>query len=133
MKIKTISIAITLLGVVAFYSCRKDYTYVPKPVNPNIPVRFATDIVPIFTGGCILSGCHNGGLPPDLTAANAYNSLFVSALSGIPVDTVANASTPENNLLYQKVKASGTMNQYLPKPTDAELILAWIKQGAKNN
>lgn len=120
-------------------SCDKNYVE-PKPVLPSgpvapvtTPISFSGRILPgINTAGC--AGCHDGGpTKPDLRPANAYASLFVFALTGIPVDTVTNKNAPENNLLYQKVKSGGSMNANLSSPSDADSILVWIKQGAKNN
>lgn len=140
-------VLIFLLGI--FSSCDKNYVE-PKPVIPGPAgstgatgttevwnISFNNWILPnIFNNAsknCAQSSCHGGTFKPNLTAANAYNSLFETALTGKPVDTVANAGAPENNLLYQKVKSGGSMNDKLPQASYADSILLWLQQGAKNN
>ena len=140
MNTKALSQLLVLMGIAVFYaSCDKNYVE-PKPViTPTVPpiapyqISFSGRIIPIFNaGGC--DGCHDGGaIKPDLKPANAYTSLFVFAQSGIPVDTVTNKNNPENNLLYLKVKPGGSMNGKLSSPSDADSILVWLQQGAKNN
>ena len=139
MNTKALSQLLVLMGIAVFYaSCDKNYVE-PKPViTPTIPppgqyqISFSGRIIPIFTGSC--DGCHNGGgITPDLRPNNAYTSLFVFAQSGVPVDTVTNKNNPENNLLYLKVKPGGSMNGKLSSPSDADSILVWLQQGAKNN
>lgn len=92
------------------------------------PVNFSTDILPIFNNSCGISGCHvSGGKSPDLTTANAYNSL----VNGNYINTNA----PESSVLYQWM----TGKKSTPMPVGGinkdynALVLAWIKQGAQNN
>ena len=87
-------------------------------------------MIPIFAKNCAVSGCHNtGGLKPDLTADKAYNSL----INGKYVDV----GTPESSEIYLWLtgKRAATMPVGAannPSNINA-LVLAWIKQGAKNN
>jgi hypothetical protein len=109
--------------------CYKDTTVVLDTGSEiTRPVSFAADIIPIFNKSCNLSGCHSaGGKTPDLTAANAFNSLS----SG----NFLNTSDPENSELYLWL----TGKKSTPMPVGGinkdynALVLAWIKQGAKNN
>ena len=91
-------------------------------------VHFASDVQPIFAKSCALSGCHvTGTKKPDLTPSNAYNSLS----SGNYLST----SSPETSEIYQWL--SGKRTTQMPPngldPTINATILAWIKQGAKND
>ena len=93
-------------------------------------VNFSSKIIPVFEKSCALSGCHTvGGQVPDLSTANAYNSLIAGGY--------LNKTKPSNSSLYlwltgKKAIAMpfGTANN--PSNINA-LVLAWITQGAKNN
>jgi hypothetical protein len=92
------------------------------------PVSFASDIIPIFNSSCSLSGCHiTGGKSPDLTTANAYNSLTKGGY--------INTSEPPKSELYLWM----TGKKSTPMPVGGinkeynALVLAWIEQGAENN
>lgn len=95
------------------------------PVDPNVDVLFATQIVPIFADKCI--SCHKaGGQAPDLTSANAYNSLKNMSL--------INTTTPASSviLVHPNYQATThTWKQY--SAAESQLLLTWIQQGAKNN
>ena len=81
--------------------------------------------MPVFNNGCNTNVCHgSGGTAPDLSEANAYNSLT----GGGYVDT----DTPEASIIYTTM-TTGNMVPYVQDPGDADLILAWITQGALNN
>jgi len=91
-------------------------------------ISFAQDIVPILDASCNIAGCHNvGGIPPVLTADKAYGSLT----NGNYIDVDA----PENSELYQWLTGKRSTPMPLSGP-DASInakVLAWIKQGARNN
>jgi hypothetical protein len=112
-----------------FQGCYYDEV-LPEPVvvDVNEEVRFSQDIIPIFKASCNFSSCHNtGDQSPDLTPANAHNSLINGGY--------INTETPKESELYQWL--IGNRHEPMP-PTgpDATInakILAWITQGAKNN
>jgi hypothetical protein len=109
--------------------CYKDKTVIFETgAEITRPVGFAVDIIPIFSNSCAASGCHNaGGIKPDLSTANAYTSLTAGGY--------INTTTPETSSLYQWMagkKATPMPTSGINKDYNA-LILAWIKQGAKNN
>lgn len=107
-----------------FSGCEYDYILTPPAPPITQEVKFSTDILPIFNGGCNVSGCHaTGAWDPDLTSGNAFASLNSLGL----IDTI----TPQNSTLY-KVMSTGSMKAY-STPGDAALVLAWITQGAKQN
>lgn len=110
--------AMTLLS-----GCEYDYVVEPTPEPITTELKFSSDIIPIFNESC-LGPCHSqGSIPPDLSPENAYNSL----VEGNMIDSEDAA----NSLIYTVIK-SGSMKMYA-KTGDAEKILAWIEQGAKNN
>lgn len=109
-------------------SCYYDATLEPLTPEVTTDVSFSKDIVPIFNQSCNSSGCHNaGGVSPDLTPANAYNSLN----SG----NYINVASPEDSELYRWMRGQRGLPMPLSGP-DANYnatVLAWIKQGALNN
>ena len=93
--------------------------------NGEETVYFSTDIQPIFTANC--AGCHNtGGRAPDLSAGKAYQSIGNAKY--------INVSSPEQSLIYA-YPGPGTSTHTQKKYTaaQAQLILVWIQEGAKNN
>ncbi len=107
------------------------YDWVVPPEVPDIPdeveISFVNEILPIFTTGNNCTACHRaGGTSPDLSEANAYNSINSAKY--------INLAQPEESLIY-KVPApnSSTHRHKVFSGQQAALILAWIKQGAKNN
>ena len=96
------------------------------PVDIKVPVTFAAKIAPIFISNqyqCI--SCHKtGGTAPDLTAANAYNSLNTLKL----IDT----TTPASSKILA-IPGSSTHTWAKFSAAESQLILTWIQQGAKNN
>ena len=122
---KFILLIIALIGIMAWQSCQYEWLdpvdYVPPP--PGDTTSFSLEVVPIFTESC--TSCHGtGGIPPDLTPANAYADLFA--------ENMIDVATPENSVLYIKMATGGSMNNYT-KVGDPEIVLQWIKEGALNN
>lgn len=122
---------LTALCLSALISCNKDVTLViPNNQEVTEAVSLKDNLVPLFSKNCALSGCHNaGGLKPDLTADKAYSSI----INGNYVDL----NTPENSLIY--LWLSGKKSTPMPagaanNPDNInQFVLAWIKQGARNN
>lgn len=111
-----------------FIGCYKDKTVLFDTGDEiSRPVSFNAEIIPILNNSCNTSGCHStGGIAPDLSASNAYLSLTGSYV---------NTGDPQASSLYLWM----TGKKGTPMPTSGinkdynALILAWIKQGAKNN
>ena len=96
------------------------------PIDTTVPVSFSTQIVPIFANSCV--ACHKtGGQAPDLTAANAYKSIQTMNL--------VNTATPESSIIYTEPNPANASVHAWKKYTaaEAQLVLTWIQQGAKNN
>ena len=120
------------LILMMFTACEKRiwiYDY-PEPldigggINDSVDVSFLTDIIPVFEKSC--TSCHGGGIAPDLRTSKAYNALMNGSKQYVDT-TNATAS-----LLYTKIATGGSMATYVT-PTEKNLILTWIEQGAKNN
>lgn len=132
MMKKVITIVwLVIVAVFVIQGCTKDTTVV-IPLNQVVTttVSFKSDIIPILTKNCALGGCHaTGGHAPVLTSQLAYNSL----INGSFIDM----KTPENSIIYERL--TGKVPPAMPigrpaNPSNIEgLILAWIKQGAKDN
>ena len=120
---------LVLLVVMAFFSaCKYEYIKVEElpPIDDTVVISFATDILPILTEhNCV--ACHSTGKTvPDLTAANAYQSLIGGGF------VVAN--NPEASGFYTFPNPTATTHRWeVFSRHQAELIFAWINQGANNN
>ena len=92
-------------------------------------VSFTKDLQPILTKTCATVGCHSGSVSPNLSEAAAYMALTDGKL----INTVI----PESSDVY--LWLTGKRSPAMPlgganNPSNLNAImLAWIKQGAKNN
>ncbi|MDB5139801.1 MAG: hypothetical protein JWR12_1717 [Mucilaginibacter sp.] len=107
--------------------CYKDVN-LPTPANdPNGPpqqVSYKTDIAPLFSTNCALSGCHvAGSQKPDLETPVSYLSL----VNGGFVNTLV----PDQSVLY--IMINGNMEEHIPNAADRKKIYDWIRTGAVNN
>lgn len=95
--------------------------------NGEETVSFVNDIVPIFEAKC--TSCHKaGGIKPnpDLTADKAYASIATSKY--------INLDTPEDSYLYVHIYSNTSAHtQKKFTAAEAQLVLTWITEGAKNN
>lgn len=108
--------------LVSITSCEYEFIEVDEP-DPDVTVKFSESILPIFESNSC-TGCHRlGATPPDLTAANAYNSI---------VPDHVNLSDPESSTIYT-VPGPSSSHAARYNLTQAALVLTWIKQGAENN
>ena len=127
-------ITVLIPGLLALFlapGCSKDTTLkIDNSAAVTSTVSLSKDILPVFTKSCALSSCHaSGNHQPDLTAANAYNSLIKG--------NFLNTATPASSTLYLWL----TSKEAEPMPFGAAnnpsninaLVLAWVTQGAKNN
>jgi hypothetical protein len=115
-----------VMVVLLLNACTYDFIVKEElpPVDPTVPVSFSTQIAPIFnTETCV--SCHKpGGQAPDLTTANAYNSIKSMNLT--------NTTKPESSIIYAfPGSSSHSWKGYTA--SESQLILTWIQQGALNN
>ncbi len=125
MKKSHIYFLLVMFGLL-LHACTYDFIVkeeVPT-VDPTVDVSFATQILPIFTTDKCIS-CHkSGGQAPDLT--NAYATIKSMNLT--------NTATPESSLIYTYPNPASTLHTWQKYSAgEAQLVLTWIKQGAKNN
>jgi hypothetical protein len=117
---------VLLLFGLSFAQCY--YLEVVDDPEPVENVSFSTDIIPIFNGGCNIVGCHNtGGTAPDLSEANAYNSLKNGGYLDLAV--------PPDSELYQWMAGNRSIPMPLsgPDANNNAKVLKWIEDGAPNN
>lgn len=126
---------IIILVITATALCITSCYKVTTLVKDNAPAVTATvslskDLVPVLSKNCAISGCHNaGGIKPDLSTSAAYNSIVNGNFVSL--------SDPANSEIY--LWLTGKRAVIMPvgaanNPSNInQLMLAWIKQGAKNN
>ena len=111
-----------LLLLAGLWSCEYE-NIVPIVVEVPDNVKFSVDVAPIFAEvNC--TGCHAGGISPNLTQAKAWDAL----VSGGFVDT----DNPEGSSLLLKINEGHATSGDLSAEQKA-YILKWITEGAKNN
>jgi hypothetical protein len=106
-------------------SCEYEFIEVELP-DPSITVSFQHDILPIFNNNNNCTGCHKtGATAPNLIPSHAYEAIALKL-----IDT----EQPELSKIYTVASPSSTTHSFKKyTPTQAALVLEWIKQGAENN
>ncbi len=126
---KLIKIVITVCVLFMLQSCYYDtvYTVEAPPVDPEEPVSYETQILPIWKNDCV--DCHKGSVAPDLRPENSYADLLNNGWV-IPGNSAG-------SLLYESVAWTGGASrmpiEYKLTETEIQLIQLWIDQGAENN
>jgi len=110
-------------------SCQYKYTIEPviPPPDPEEQLSFTENVIPIWNTNDKCTSCHNtGGTSPDLTPANAYNSIITDY---IDVDN------PEASIIYAFPHPDTDTHSWGTSYTSGEaaILLQWIEQGALNN
>ncbi|GAB4318931.1 MAG: hypothetical protein Kow0074_08410 [Candidatus Zixiibacteriota bacterium] len=107
----------------------------------NEDVSFATQVLPIFTATCAVSGCHNAATAQEglvLDAGNAYDNIVDIASSQNPSIKRVNPGDPDNSYLVMKIEGTAPGDR-MPRGRPAlsaaqiQLIRDWIEQGALDN
>lgn len=117
-----------IVAGIAASSCTYDFIKEDtNPINPGTQVSFSQQISPIFNNNNNCISCHKpGATSPDFTAPNTYTSIMNS--------NIVNLAEPASSPLYavpSPTTGSHAWKKYTA--TQAQLILLWIQQGAKNN
>jgi hypothetical protein len=115
----------------------------------SITVEFASDIQPVFTGNCALSGCHAGAnpnppeKPMSLEMGNAYDNIVNVSAGQLPSMDRVEPGQPDDSYLVHKIQGTqGTVGGSgvqmpatggpLPDAT-IDMIRQWVTEGAANN
>ena len=152
MTVQTKAAAIVLLGLLAAAACVGDGTGLDQNGNPigsgPLPgsISFATDIQPIFTGNCALTGCHAGTSPQqgqNLSGGQAYANIVDVISNEAPPMRRVRPSKPDSSYLVHKIQGTqatvGGVGGRMPlgmgalAQADIDKIRAWITAGAPNN
>ena len=124
MKKSTIFL-LSLLFALFLNGCKYDFILPEEAPVITTPPTFALEVAPIFSNANKCTSCHNGGQAPDLRAASAYAQIVPGLIS---------TGTPESSVIYSyPAPATGTHAWKKYSAGEAAIILAWIKDGAKNN
>lgn len=113
---------ILIVFLLSFSSCKYDFILpevVPPIDNGGEPISFSTQVAPIFAEKC--NSCHSSRAPI-MNADVAFSQL---------VPKYVNTTNAESSTIYT-LATSGTHYAKVSASQGA-LILAWIKEGAKNN
>lgn len=129
-KTRAVLAGLSLLVISTISSCYKTNTLVKNPGSSiTETMSFTNDILPIFSKSCALSGCHvSGGKVPDLSSANAYQSLKDGGY--------IKANDPDNSVLMLWLNGKKSPVMPLGAGPDDNInakIYAWINQGAQKN
>jgi hypothetical protein len=121
MKLDKIYLSISAIILFAIFSWVTSCTHVANIAN--IPeICFTTDILPIFTSNCAISGCHDGGGESHM-ALNSYTDISRNVTPG----------NPDGSRIYQTIIAKWGNRMPPSKPLsieNREKIRIWIEQGA---
>jgi mono/diheme cytochrome c family protein len=129
MKKRSIFLILVLFAL-AISSCKYNFIVpieeeVPVDTIPgDQPVSYATQIQPIFTNKCV--SCHkSGGTAPNLSAGSSYTQV---------VPAHVNLTKPEESEIYDFPAPTTSKHAWKKySSSEANLVLTWIKEGAKNN
>jgi Planctomycete cytochrome C len=100
----------------------------PTPRDPNTPVSFSKDIMPILQTSCVK--CHGGEKTNRGLDLTTYDKLMAGSVRG----AVVTPGDAEGSPLYQMIQ-QGKMPKQGSKLTadQMDLIKGWIADGAHNN
>ena len=105
-------------------SCYKDVILptTDKTAPPQF-VSYSSELQPLWTSNCALSGCHVAGSQvPYLTPDVSYKQLMGGYV---------NTTYPEQSKLY--IAINGIMQVHIPDASDRQKVYDWIRNGAPNN
>jgi hypothetical protein len=124
---KIIRVLGVLVMTLSISSCYYDDT-MEDAVPMDTDISFQNDVISIFNTSCNVLGCHNsGGISPDLSPPNAYNSLISNGYINTDDPTISELYLWVTGQKGTPMPVSGT------DPVISNTILSWIEQGALNN
>lgn len=112
-------------------------------IDAGVPVKFSTDVLPIFATRCI--ACHGDtplGNAVKLTPADAHAMLVGVAAVCAPTVMSVKPGDPAGSMLWLKLGGGSTYcggpmpttgSLKTAQPAEFQIIEAWIRQGAKND
>lgn len=110
-----------LLTAVYMYSCRHETI----SLNDFPEIKFSSQVLPIFTANCAISGCHNGSGDGEMMNLSSYDGIIKGIVKGKPYSSrIYNSIINE----YEGMPPSGPMGIKA-----RSIIKLWIEQGAKNS
>lgn len=122
---------VILITIIGFTGCTKDQGPIiikpEKKGNSTELKSFSQDIIPLFDLKCV--DCHDDTHEKlDLRPCCAHDQLWSGGKNAPYIDTI----NPEQSTLYKMVQTEMPPSSPL-QDYQCEIILEWIKQGAKNN
>jgi len=132
-------IGLAILSTFLFAACSKTSN---SPTSSQ-DVSFSSQVQPIFTSSCALSGCHSGSNPTggqDLSAGKAYNNIVSKASTEVPGYFRVKPFSSDSSYLYMKITGDSRItgvrmpNGGAPlSQSNIQTIKNWIDEGAQNN
>lgn len=114
------------LVTISLSSCYYD-TFPEETGPPPEGVSYSQDIQPLWDADCV--SCHQGNTPPDLRAANSYNSL-INGNYVVP-------NKADESVLYHSLTGSNGVSLMPPSnqwpSSQISIVETWINEGAKDN
>jgi len=100
----------------------------PTPRDPNIPVSFSKDIMPILQTSCVK--CHGGARTNRGLDLTTYDKLMAGSVRG----AVVTPGDAAGSTLFQMIQQGKMPKQGSPlTAAQMGLIQSWIAAGAPNN
>ena len=145
LKKKILGLSIVLFIALSIFYCGGGGNGTPG--TPDIPdtvisdPSFSTDIQPIFTSSCALSGCHNSAAEADmnLSQGRAYANIVNVDSTQDPTKKRVLPGDASNSYLVIKIEGNQTEGDRMPQ-TGGPLssvrinnIKNWVDRGARNN
>ena len=140
MRTKGLVLFFSALLCLALLQCSKS-SNPTKPPSVKEDPSFASDIQPIFTANCALSGCHAapGQHGLILSAGQSYSLLVNVNSVEVPTLMRVRPLLPDSSYVVLKIEGRQTVGVRMPatgtplSSTNIQLIRNWITKGAQNN
>jgi hypothetical protein len=145
LKKKILGLSIVLFIALSIFYCGGGGNGTPDiPETEISDPSFSTDIQPIFTSNCALSGCHNSTAQEGLILlqGQAYTNIVnVDSTQDTqrPVRKIVLPADAANSYLVIKIEGNQTVGDRMPQGRSAlssvriNNIKNWVNRGAKNN